>query len=81
MQRTPSTPTKIAGTPTKTASTPAKTASTPNIDLRGFVARQFFVANLRTFLAYNLQAKKCGGVQKMTNIRYGSRQGYVDAAE
>ena len=63
-------PTKIAGTPTKTASTPAKTASTPNIDLRGFVARQFFVANLRTFLAYNLQAKKCGGVQKMTNIRY-----------
>ena len=41
-----------------------------NIDLRGFVARQFFVANLRTFLAYNLQAKKCGGVQKMTNIRY-----------
>ena len=29
-----------------------------------------FVANLRIFLAYNLQAKKCGGVQKMTNIRY-----------
>ena len=27
-------------------------------------------ANLRTFPAYNLQAKKCGGVQKMTNIRY-----------
>ena len=62
MQRTPSTPTKIANTPTKTASmptktasTPTKTASTPNIDLRGFVARQFFVANLRTFLVYNLQ--------------------------
>ena len=46
------------------AGTPAKTASTPNIDLRGFVARQFFVANLSTFLAYNLQAKKCGGIQK-----------------
>ena len=30
-----------------------------------------FVANLRTFLAYNLQAKNCCGVQKMTNIRYG----------
>ena len=29
-----------------------------------------FVANLRIFLAYNLQAKKCSGVQKMTNIRY-----------
>ena len=40
MQRTPSTPTRIAGTPTKTASTPAKTASMPNIDIRGFVARQ-----------------------------------------
>ena len=49
---------------------PSKTASTPNIDLRCFVARQFFVANLRTFLVYNLQAKKCGGIQKMTNIRY-----------
>ena len=64
MQRTPSTPTKIAGTPTKTASTPAKTASAPNIDLRGFVARQFFVANLRTFLAYNLQAKKAVAYKK-----------------
>ena len=66
MQRTPNTPTKIASTPTKTA-------STPNIDLRGFVARQFFVPNLSTFLAYNLQATKCGGVQKMTNIRYGQQ--------
>ena len=74
MQRTPSTPTKIAGTPTKTTSMPAKTASRPNIDLHGFVARQFFVANLRTSLAYNLQAKNCGGVQKMTIMRYASGQ-------
>ena len=63
MQRTPSMPTKIAGTP-------AKTASMPNIDLRSLVARQFFVANLRTFLVYNLQAQKYGGMQKMTNVRY-----------
>ena len=62
MQRTPNTPTKIASTPTKTA-------STPNIDSRCFVARQFFIAK-RTFLAYNLHTKKCGGVQQMTNIRY-----------
>ena len=63
MQRTPSEPTKIVSTPTKTA-------STTNIDLCCFVARQIFVANLRTFLVYNLQAKKCSGIQKMTNIRY-----------
>ena len=56
MQRTPSTPIKIANTPTKTASTPTKTASMPNIDLRCFVAWQFCVANLSIFLAYNLQA-------------------------
>ena len=37
---------------------------------RRFVAKQFFVVNLCTFLAYNLQAKKCGGVQKITNMRY-----------
>ena len=73
MQRIPSTPTKITSTPTKTATTPTKTASTPNIDLCGFVARHFFVANLRTFMAYNLQAKKYGDVQKMTNIRYGEQ--------
>ena len=70
MQKTPGKPTKTASTPTKTASTPTETASTPNIDLRGFVARQFFAANLLTFLVYNLQAKKCVGLQKMTNIRY-----------
>ena len=29
-----------------------------------------FVANLCTFLAYHLQTKKRGGVQKMTNMRY-----------
>ena len=29
-----------------------------------------FVANLRTFPAYNLEAKKCGGVLKMTNMKY-----------
>ena len=38
-----------------------------------FCRDAIFVANLRTFLAYNLQAKKCGGVQKITNIRYGSK--------
>ena len=61
---------RIPSTPTKTVSSPTKTASTPNIDLRCFVARQFFVAKLRTFLAYNLQAKNYGGVQKMTKMRY-----------
>ena len=38
-----------------------------------FYCDAIFVANLRTFLAYNLQAKKCGGVQKMTNIRYDTK--------
>ena len=33
-----------------------------------FCRDAIFVANLRTFLAYNLQAKKCGRVQKMTNM-------------
>ena len=73
MQRIPGTPTQVLNARshvTKIACTPTKTASTANIDLRCYVARQFFVANLRTFLAYNLQAKKCSGVQKNTNIRY-----------
>ena len=48
-----------------------KTASTPNICCMLFCRDAIFVANLRTFLAYNLQAKKWGGVQKMTNMRYG----------
>ena len=60
--------------PTKIASKPTKTASSPNNDLRGFVDRQFFVANLRTFLAYNLQAKKCSGDKRETSIRYDSSQ-------
>ena len=37
-----------------------------------FCCDAIFVANLRTFLAYNSQAKKCGGVQKMTNMRYAT---------
>ena len=37
-----------------------------------FCRDAIFVANLRTFLAYNWQAKNCGGVQKMTNMRYAS---------
>ena len=36
-----------------------------------FCREAIFVANLRTFLAYFLQAKKYGGVPKRTNIRYG----------
>ena len=35
-----------------------------------FCREAIFVANLRTFLAYFLQAKKFGGVPKSTNIRY-----------
>jgi len=35
-----------------------------------FCREVIFVANLRTFLAYFLQAKKYGGVPKRTNIRY-----------
>ena len=35
-----------------------------------FCREAIFVANLRTFLAYFLQAKKYGGVPKRTNIRY-----------
>ena len=38
-----------------------------------FCREAFFVTNLRTFLAYFLEAKKYGGVPKRTNIRYGSR--------
>ena len=38
-----------------------------------FCREAIFVANLRTFLAYFLQAKKYGGVPKRTNIRYDYR--------
>ncbi len=38
-----------------------------------FCREAIFVANLRTFLAYFLQAKKYGGVPKRTNIRYAAR--------
>ena len=38
-----------------------------------FCREAIFVANLRTFLAYFLQAKKYGGVPKRTNIRYGKK--------
>ena len=58
---------KTPSMPTKTASTPTKTASMRNINLGCFVAMLFFVANLRTFLAYNLQAKNCCGVK---NYKY-----------
>ena len=40
-----------------------------------FCREAIFVANLRTFLAYFLEAKKYGGVPKRTNIRYGSQCG------
>ena len=36
-----------------------------------FCCEAIFVVNLRTFLAYFLQAKTCGDVPKRTNIRYG----------
>ena len=39
-----------------------------------FCREVIFVANLRTFLAYFLQAKKYGGVPKRTNIRYAPPQ-------
>ena len=39
-----------------------------------FCREAIFVANLRTFLAYFLQAKKYGGVPKRTNIRYDKRE-------
>ena len=39
-----------------------------------FCREAIFVANLRTFLAYFLQAKKYGGVPKRTNIRYACDQ-------
>ena len=50
------------------------TANTGSGVLRCFIAMQFFAANLRTFLAYNLQTKKCAGVQKMTNTRYAHEE-------
>ena len=41
---------------------------------RCFVARQFlFYKFIDFFVAYNLQAEKCGGVQKMTNMRCDSK--------
>ena len=42
-----------------------------------FCREAIFVANLRTFLAYFLQAKKYGGVPKRTNIRYASNGHFV----
>ena len=41
-----------------------------------FCREAFFVTNLRTFLAYFLEAKKYGGVPKRTNIRYDIN--YID---
>ena len=41
-----------------------------NFHLRFFVAKKFFVPNLRTLLVYFLQLKKYGGVKNMTNMRY-----------
>ena len=38
-----------------------------------FCRDAIFVANIRTFLTYNLQAEKCGGVQKRTNMRYAHK--------
>ena len=35
-----------------------------------FYRNAIFVTNLGTFLAYNSEANKCGGVQKITNMRY-----------
>ena len=80
---------KKACAQSKTQSTPKKTPNTPNIaveiqkcefvfqnfHLRFFVAKKFFVPNLRTLLVYFLQLKKYGGVKNMTNMRYAwSRQ-------
>ena len=50
-----------------------KTASMPTQNILRLTCRDaIFVANLRTFLAYNLHAKKCGGIQKITNMRYAN---------
>ena len=38
-----------------------------------FCREAIFVANLRTFLAYFLEAKKYGGVPKRTNIMYDDK--------
>ena len=42
-----------------------------------FCREAIFVANLRTFLAYFLQAKKYGGVPKRTNIRYDCEEAEI----
>ena len=43
----------------------------PNIDLRCFVAKQFLSRIYTLFWCTFYRPKKCVGVQKMTNMRYG----------
>ena len=59
--------TKYANQNTKYANQNTKYA---NQKITLFCREAIFVANLRTFLAYFLQAKKYGGVPKKTNMRY-----------
>ena len=61
--------------PTKTPSTPTKTPKIllPNIDLRCFVAKHFLSQIYALFWCTFYRPRKCVGVQKMTNMRYGDR--------
>ena len=60
---------KIPDTPSQVLNAPSHLTNTP-LHCRMFCRGVIFVTNLRIFLAYNLQPKKCGVVQKMTNMRY-----------
>ena len=62
---TPSQKTKYANQKTKYANQNTKYANKNNK-----YANQIVVANLRTFWRTFYRPKKCGGVPKMTNIRY-----------
>ena len=66
-------PNKTPGTPSKSKGYANLMNFSPNmqcIDLCCFVARQFLMGIYALFLRTFYRSKKCGGVPKMTNIRY-----------
>ena len=75
----PDTPSQALNAPSHVTNTPSQVCQLKQ-QVRPILTRLFcldavFVANLRTFLAYILQTKKCGGIQKMTNMRYDHNTG------
>ena len=72
----PDTPSQVLNAPSHATNTsfqcrrhqvrqPKQQVHQPKHQIRPMLIYAIFVTNLRTFLAYNLDANKCGGVQKV----------------